>query len=67
MSANLLQRKYFPENVNEKFDPDKIYDRVLKYVDNLHSQIFKLTTENKFLKRNTKDLKEGESQKSELI
>lgn len=33
VSANMLQRKYLPEHVNEKFDPDKIYERILKLIN----------------------------------
>ncbi|CAD8171845.1 unnamed protein product [Paramecium pentaurelia] len=42
VSANQLQRKYLTENVNEKFDPDKIYERIIKLVDNLKAQISNL-------------------------
>lgn len=33
VSANLLQRKFLPDCVNEKFDPDRIYDRVIKLLE----------------------------------
>lgn len=39
VSANMLQRKYMPEFVNENFDPDKIYERILKLVDSLNRQV----------------------------
>jgi hypothetical protein len=51
VSANLLQRKYLPEYVNEQFDPDKIYDRMIKLLDKLTAKISKLTKENKNLQR----------------
>jgi hypothetical protein len=39
VSANQLMRKFFPEHVNEKFDPDKVYERLTKYVDKLHQAL----------------------------
>lgn len=33
--------------MNEKFDPDKIYDRILKLVNRLNAENFKLKAENK--------------------
>ncbi|KAL4463912.1 hypothetical protein ABPG74_005849 [Tetrahymena malaccensis] len=51
VSANLLQRKYLPEYVNEKFDPDKIYERILKLVNKLNAENFKLKAQIKQLKR----------------
>lgn len=51
VSANMLQRKYLPEHVNEKFDPDKIYERILKLVNKLNSENFKLSVENRELRR----------------
>jgi len=41
VSANLLLRRYFPENVNDRFDPDKIYEKIHKYIDNLHIKLDK--------------------------
>lgn len=35
VSANQLQREFFPQFVNEKFDPDKIYDRIFKMMKKL--------------------------------
>jgi hypothetical protein len=32
-SANKITRKYFIEHINEKFDPDLIYTRVLKLIE----------------------------------
>ncbi|EGR28817.1 hypothetical protein IMG5_168530 [Ichthyophthirius multifiliis] len=59
VSANLLQRKYLPLFVNEKFDPDKIYERILKLVNNLNAENFKLKAQiDQFKKKeqNTHDL-----------
>ena len=39
VSANLLLRKYFPEHVNERFDADKIYERIHKHIDYLHNEL----------------------------
>ena len=36
--ANVLQRKYFQENVNEKFDPDKIYARIIGKIDKMENE-----------------------------
>lgn len=41
VSANQLLRRYFPSHVNERFDPDKIYEKVHKYIDKLHLEIKK--------------------------
>lgn len=49
VSANQLQREFFPEFVNDRFDPEKIYERIFKMLKNL-------TKENERLKRlNTSD------------
>ncbi len=45
VSANMLLRKYFPENVNDRFDPDKIYEKIHKYIDNLHHKLEKVKSE----------------------
>ena len=45
VSANLLLRRYFPENVNDRFDPDKIYEKIHKYIENLHLKLDKLRAE----------------------
>lgn len=45
VSANLLLRRYFPENVNDRFDPDKIYEKIHKYIDNLHHKLEKQKAE----------------------
>jgi len=45
VSANLLLRRYFPENVNDRFDPDRIYEKIHKYIDNLHHKLEKLKGE----------------------
>jgi len=34
----MLQRKYFKENVNEKFDPDKIYERITKLINEFENE-----------------------------
>mgnify|MGYP001200026142 FL=1 len=39
VSANQLRRKYFPNSVNTKYDPDKIYDMCSKYIESLEKQI----------------------------
>ncbi|KAM3136163.1 hypothetical protein pb186bvf_011785 [Paramecium bursaria] len=49
VSANLLQRKYLPENVNLKFAPDKIYDRLVKLLDSMNAQLQNLQHQNKIL------------------
>lgn len=41
VSANQLLRAYFPEHVNDKFDPDKVYERIHKYIDKLHYELKK--------------------------
>jgi hypothetical protein len=41
VSANMLLRKYFPDSVNEKFDPDKIYNKINKYIETLHTELRK--------------------------
>ena len=51
VSANLLQRKYLPEHVNEKFNPEKIYEKILNLVNKLNSQNFNLKVENRELRR----------------
>jgi len=41
VSANLLLRKFFPGSVNDRFDPDKIYEKITKYIESLHSELRK--------------------------
>lgn len=43
ISANLLRRKYFPQTIVDKFDPDKLYDQCSKYIESLENQIKRLT------------------------
>lgn len=45
ISANVLQRKFFPEYVNDKFDPDKIYERISNLIQQLKGDIIKQKTE----------------------
>ena len=45
MIANVLQRKYFQENVNEKFDPDKIYARIVGKIDKMETEKASLLSE----------------------
>ena len=42
VSANQLQRDFFPGAANEKFDPDKIYERVYKMMKKLVKENEKL-------------------------
>lgn len=42
VSANQLQRDFFPGATNEKFDPDKIYERMYKKMKNLQKENEKL-------------------------
>ncbi|CAK59062.1 unnamed protein product (macronuclear) [Paramecium tetraurelia] len=58
VSANLLQRKYFPEEVNLKFDPDKIYDRLVKYIDNQSSVILGYQNREKDMKKQQRNFKQ---------
>jgi hypothetical protein len=39
VSANQLLRRYFPGAANEKFDPDKVYEKLHKYIDKLHLEL----------------------------
>lgn len=48
--ANVLQRKFFPENVNEKFEPEKIYERITQFINQLKGEILKFKTENNNIK-----------------
>jgi len=48
--ANILQRKYFPDNVNDKYDPGIVYDKITKKIDHLLHRISKLETANNSLK-----------------
>lgn len=32
VKANMLQRRYFPQFVNDTFDADKVYERVLQKI-----------------------------------
>lgn len=45
VQANVLQRKFFPENVNERFDAGKIYQRVAELVQTLRNQIVSQKTQ----------------------
>ncbi|KRW99038.1 hypothetical protein PPERSA_11639 [Pseudocohnilembus persalinus] len=45
VSANQLQRQYLPDNVNNKFDPDKIYELILKLLKQKDSKIKNLTSQ----------------------
>jgi len=36
-----------PDFINNKFDPDKIYDRIAKLLDSLNPYIVKLTRQKK--------------------
>lgn len=42
VSANQLRRKYLPKFVNIKFDPDKIYEMLNKYIQYLENEIKRL-------------------------
>ena len=42
VSANQLQREFFPGAVNEKFDPEKIYDRVWRMMKKMREENEKL-------------------------
>ena len=42
ISANILMRKFIPGSVNDKFDPDKIYDKLNKFIDILFSEVRKV-------------------------
>lgn len=57
--ANVLQRKFFPENVNEKFDPDKIYSRIIQKIANLENQRENLLSELKFYRKKYKPPKKS--------
>ncbi|CAK72036.1 unnamed protein product (macronuclear) [Paramecium tetraurelia] len=64
VSANQLQRKYLTENVNEKFDPDKIYGRISKLVDNLKAQISNLQSQVQSYKQSQNCLTQLQTQRS---
>jgi hypothetical protein len=73
-SAYLLQRKYFPEYITEKFEPEKIYERAVKCLDSMQSTIMRLQSENQmYKKRNlspapkTHDIERLPSEQSDLI
>ncbi|EGR31591.1 hypothetical protein IMG5_106430 [Ichthyophthirius multifiliis] len=66
VSANILQRKYLPESVNEKFEPDKIYARILKLINKLNSENYKLNAQIKQLKRENESYEGGENKKTEV-
>ena len=40
-SVNLLQRKIFPDKINDKFDPDKVYERILNHFNGTEALIAK--------------------------
>lgn len=58
VSANQLRRKYFPQAVNTKYDPDKIYEMCSKYIENLEAQIKRLKGSN---------ASDGNGNKSEMV
>jgi hypothetical protein len=58
VSANHLQRRYFPESVNEKYEPDKVYERIIKFILDLENANKKLKDEI----RDLKALQKGNSQ-----
>ncbi|CAD8078696.1 unnamed protein product [Paramecium sonneborni] len=64
VSANQLQRKYLTENVNEKFDPEKIYERIIKLVDNLKAQISNLQSQVQSSKQSQNCLTQVQTQRS---
>ena len=45
INANSLQRRFFPESVNDRFNPEKIYDRICSYIETLKGDIIKQKTE----------------------
>lgn len=45
VQANVLQRKFFPENVNERFDAARIYQRVAELVQKLRNQLVSQKTQ----------------------
>lgn len=47
VSANQLQREFFPNCVNEQFDPDKIYERIFKMLKNLKKENERLKVSNR--------------------
>lgn len=53
--------RYLPEFVNEKFDPDKIYERILKLVNQLNAENAKLKVKIKSLKRNDNNTHEKDN------
>lgn len=46
VSANQLRRKHFPQAVNTKYDPDKIYEMCSNHIMNLEAQIARLKNAN---------------------
>jgi hypothetical protein len=51
VSANVLQRKHFPEHCNDKFDVDKIYERINKYIESLLHENARLKSSNDVMKK----------------
>lgn len=45
INANSLQRKFFPDKVNERFNPERIYERITTYIEQLKDDILKQKTE----------------------
>lgn len=60
VSANKLQSRFFIEHKNDKFDPDKIYERIMKKFE-------QLLAENERFKNTCKDNGIKESQKKSKI
>lgn len=66
INANLLQRKFFPENVNDKFNPEKIYDRISDLIQQLKGDILKQKTEINNLRISLEKEKSKMSMKCEI-
>lgn len=49
--ANVLQRKFFQESVNDKFDPDKIYGRIIGKFDKMEMEKNSLLSELKYYRK----------------
>ena len=54
-SAVRLIRKFFPEKINESYDPDKVYDYISEYIEKIVSEIKKQKNEIIFMKQKNEE------------
>lgn len=65
--TNVLQRKFFQENVNEKFDPDKIYNRIIQKIDKMENERINLLSELQIYRKRGLSASERKKGKSKNI